>query len=274
MDPYDYSDRLSMYKMIINSSEKYFTQFGINNTGNAFWALTIFYGKLYESGRYNNPSNYLVNGRPEKANFISIRSGWSGINYYVIIPFYLAALKLNFFGPLSYPIELLSQKEHRSDFCYSFDECNTSYPEMMTENLRIFKYLQSRKKISNTTEKPIYDTDWETIVHYIWSGHQHGLDVGKSLFYDESQFYSTGEKDFTEAFLKTVEFLEAANYPSDAKNGSAILTGFPHRQLTTIDWHIPGPDLNPFEKVLVNGVKIISGINSISGINLKRTKIT
>uniref|UniRef100_A0A4X2LXR0 Uncharacterized protein n=2 Tax=Vombatus ursinus TaxID=29139 RepID=A0A4X2LXR0_VOMUR len=265
MDPWDYRDRLSMYKMILNYSAKYFTQFGINNTGNAFWMLTTFYGQLYETGRLNDPSNYLVNDNTEKKNFISIKSGWGGINYYVIIPFFLVALKLNFFGTLPYQIELLPQEERRSDFCYSFDECYTSYPQMMASNSKIFEYLQSREKTSNNTENSTYNTDMDTIVHYIWSGHHSGIDVGKPLFHDKSQFYSTGEKDFTEAFLFTVEFIEEANYPSDLKNSSEFLLGFPHRELTTEDWLIPGWDLNKYEKNLLIIVKIISQINNISG---------
>ncbi|XP_072499379.1 protein LEG1 homolog isoform X3 [Notamacropus eugenii] len=185
MDPWNYTDRLIMYKLILNYSAKYFTQFGINNTGNVFWALSIFNGKLYETGRYNDPSNYLVNGRPQKKNFISIKGGWGGITYHVTIPFFLAALKLNFFGPLPYPIELLQQEERRSDFCYSFDECNASYPQMIASALRIFKYLQSREKKSNNSENPTYNTDMEKITHYMWWGHQKGVDAGKPLFYDK-----------------------------------------------------------------------------------------
>ncbi|XP_036623720.1 protein LEG1 homolog [Trichosurus vulpecula] len=265
MDPWDYRDRLSMYKLMINHSAKYFTQFGINNTGNVFWALATFYGKLYVTGRCDNPSNDLVNNSPEKENFVLTKSGWSGISYYVAIPFFLSALKLNFFGPLPYQIELLPQEERRSDFCYSFDECNASYPQMMAIDLKIFEYLQSREKTSNNAENPTYNTDMETIIHYTWSGHQAGVDVGKPLFYDKSQFYSAGEKDFAESFLTTIEFLEAANYPSDFKNASDILLGFPHRRLTTGDWLIPGWDFDKYEKVLLTAVKLISGINSISG---------
>ncbi|XP_072499378.1 protein LEG1 homolog isoform X2 [Notamacropus eugenii] len=264
MDPWNYTDRLIMYKLILNYSAKYFTQFGINNTGNVFWALSIFNGKLYETGRYNDPSNYLVNGRPQKKNFISIKGGWGGITYHVTIPFFLAALKLNFFGPLPYPIELLQQEERRSDFCYSFDECNASYPQMIASALRIFKYLQSREKKSNNSENPTYNTDMEKITHYMWWGHQKGVDAGKPLFYD-NQFYSTDEKHFAEGFLTTVEFLEAANYPPDMKNSSIVLSAFPHRQLTIGDWFIPGLDFNISEKVLLITTKTISGLNSISG---------
>ncbi|XP_072499391.1 protein LEG1 homolog isoform X2 [Notamacropus eugenii] len=265
MYPWDYRDRLSMYKLILNYSAKYFTQFGINNTGNEFWALTIFYGILYQTRRYNDPSNYLVNGRPQKESFISVKSGWSGINYYVIVPFFLAALKSNFFGPLSYPMELLQQEELRSDFCYSFEECNASYPQVMAGTLKIFEYLQAREKTSNNSENPTYNTDMEKITHYIWSRHQNGIDAGKPLFYDNSQFYSTDEKHFAEGFLTTVEFLEAANYPSDMKNSTIVLSTFPHRKLTIGDWFILGWNFNISEKVLLIITKIISGINNISG---------
>lgn len=50
IDIWKYVDRLRMYKIIISQSDKYFAQLGRNNSGNVFWGLTIFYGRLYKTG--------------------------------------------------------------------------------------------------------------------------------------------------------------------------------------------------------------------------------
>lgn len=52
IDPSKYIDRLRMYKILIEKSNKYFAGLGNNKTDNVLWALTIFYGKLYKEGMY------------------------------------------------------------------------------------------------------------------------------------------------------------------------------------------------------------------------------
>ena len=52
VDPWKYMDRLRLYKIFMKESNKYFASFGKNNTGNVFWALTLFYGRLFKTGMY------------------------------------------------------------------------------------------------------------------------------------------------------------------------------------------------------------------------------
>lgn len=52
IDPWKYIGRLRMYKILIKNSNRYFAGFGKNKTDNVLWALTLYYGKLYETGTY------------------------------------------------------------------------------------------------------------------------------------------------------------------------------------------------------------------------------
>ena len=52
IDPWKYMDWLRLYKILIKESNKYFASFGKNNTGNVFWLLTLFYGRLFKTGMY------------------------------------------------------------------------------------------------------------------------------------------------------------------------------------------------------------------------------
>lgn len=49
---WNYTDRLRMYKILITQTNKYFVQFGSNDSGNVLWALALTYGKLYKTGMY------------------------------------------------------------------------------------------------------------------------------------------------------------------------------------------------------------------------------
>ena len=49
----------------------------------------------------------------------------------MIIMYFLAAIESEFLGNLPYEVGLLSQKEYRSNFCYSVEECHASYPQVM-----------------------------------------------------------------------------------------------------------------------------------------------
>lgn len=52
IDIWKYIDRLKMYKILMRESDKYFAQFGKNNSENVLWTLTILYGRLYKTGMY------------------------------------------------------------------------------------------------------------------------------------------------------------------------------------------------------------------------------
>ena len=52
IDPWKYMGQLRIYNILIMESKKYLTSFGENNTGNMFWLLTLFYGRLFKTSMY------------------------------------------------------------------------------------------------------------------------------------------------------------------------------------------------------------------------------
>ncbi|XP_043312977.1 protein LEG1 homolog [Cervus canadensis] len=266
VDPWKYMDRLRLYKILIRESNKYFASFGKNNTGNVFWALTIFYGRLLKTDRFSEPSNssrcaYESGG----SSCISINSGWGGINYYVVIMNFLAAIESEFFGKLPYEVELLSREEYRSNFCYSVKECRASYPQVMDVANRLYKYLLSRKKVSSTRGIPQYDTDEDTAIFKMWAAHQAAVDVAKPKFSDVSFYLSETERDFTMDFLLTIEFIEATLYRPYFESSAELLVGFPHRLLTDQDRNVLTSNFSRWEKALLTAVKLIQKINKSTG---------
>ncbi|KAM6181801.1 protein LEG1 homolog [Erethizon dorsatum] len=221
IDVWNYLDRLKMYKILITKTNKYFVQFGQNDTGNVLWALTLFFGKLYKTGRYSDPSNISVcayeAGSP---GCISIDSGWGGINFYVIIMNFLGAIECGFLKDASHEIELLGSEEHRSDFCYSIEECRASYPQAMDAATRFYQYLLSRKVSSLVSDVPVYDTEKDTAITYMWAAHQAAIDVAKPKF---KYVFSAGAAFFLIIFGGSfVDFMDAEPMDTQARLYMAV----------------------------------------------------
>ncbi|KAB0364271.1 hypothetical protein FD754_008427 [Muntiacus muntjak] len=266
IDPWKYMDRLRIYKILITESNKYFASFGENNTGNVFWALTLFYGRLFKTDRLSEPPNSSRCAYESGvSSCISIHSGWGGINYYVIIMNFLAAIESEFLGHLPYEVELLSREEYRSHFCYSVEECRASYPQVMDVVNRLYKYLLSRKKVSSTRGIPQYDTDEDTAIFKMWAAHQAAIYVAIPKFSDVSFYSSETERDFTMDFLLTIEFMEAILYRPYFESSTELLVGFPHRLLTDQDRNVLTSNFSRREKALLTAVKLIQKINKSTG---------
>ncbi|XP_055289171.1 LOW QUALITY PROTEIN: protein LEG1 homolog [Moschus berezovskii] len=266
VDPWKYIDRLRIYKILIEESNKYFASFGKNNTGNVLWALTLLYGKLFKTDRFSEPPKSSRCAYESGASScISVNSGWGGINYYVIIMYFLAAIESEFLGNLPYEVELLSQEEYRSNFCYSVEECHAAYPQVMDIANRFYKYLQSRKIVSTTIGIPQYDTDEDTVIFNMWAVHQAAIDVAKPKISDVLFYVSETERDFTMDFLLAVELVEAVLYCPHFETMTELLVGFPHRLLTDQDHNVLTSNLSRRKKAVMTVAKLTPEINKSTG---------
>ncbi|KAF5920028.1 hypothetical protein HPG69_014394, partial [Diceros bicornis minor] len=261
IDPWNYLDRLQMYKILITQSNKYFAGFGQNNTGNRFF----FNCSVYSAGRYSEPPNSSIcayeAGGP---GCISINSGWGGITFYMIVISFLAAIESEFLTNLPYEVELIPREEYRSNFCYSIVECRATYPQVMDAANQYYQYLQSRKIVSIIRDIPKYDTDEDTVIFYMWKLHRTAVEVGQLKFSDISFYSSETERDFTKDFLLAIEFCEDARYRPYFESSAEFLVGFPHRLLTDQDHHILTSSFSVREKALLNSVRLISKVNGIT----------
>ncbi|KFO32582.1 hypothetical protein H920_05993 [Fukomys damarensis] len=158
-----------------------------------------------------------------------------GINFYVITMNFLGAVESGFLKDAPHEIAFLARQEHRSDFCYSMEECRVFYPQAMDAARRFYEYLLSRKVSSLVDDVPVYDTDEDTVITYMWEAHQVATDVSTPKFSDISQYSSKTERDFTKDFLVAIEFCEAAKYHPYFKSAAEFLVGYPHRLLTDED---------------------------------------
>nr|XP_051711894.1 protein LEG1 homolog [Oryctolagus cuniculus] len=293
IDIWKYIDRLKMYKILMRESDKYFAQFGKNNSENVLWALTIFYGRLYKTAtlfalqigsqtlRTAQSALLVVAAYPAAVAgerytiFCAISKELmnlcnqleTGINFYVIAMNFLAAVESGFLRDMPYKIEFLSGEERRSDFCYSIEECRRAYPQAMDGAKRFYQYMQSRMTLSKVGTIPIINRDDTTVIKYMWDAHRAAVDVAKPKFNDISEYSSATERDFTMDFLSAFEFCEAAEYRPYFESTVEILLGFPHRPLTDQDANILAPDFNLYEKAHLTSIRTLSRVNKMTGRN-------
>ncbi|XP_059128968.1 protein LEG1 homolog [Peromyscus eremicus] len=267
---WNYADRLRMYKILITQTNKYFVQFGANGTGNVLWALTLTYGKLYKTGRFSDPSNTSVCAYDDASPAcIAFNSGWGGINFFVIVMNFLAAVESKFLKNISYEILLLSPEKHKDDFCYSIEECRKSFPHAMDAAKEFYQYLQSMKPASTLNSVSVYNTSEERATLLVWKAYQAAVEIGLAKFTDVSWYSSAPERKFAMDVPILMEFCETAIYPTNYKTSKAFLVGFPNRQLKEGEDKTSNTDFKMREKAFLTSAKFISSLNKITGMILK-----
>ncbi|XP_075815370.1 protein LEG1 homolog isoform X1 [Microtus pennsylvanicus] len=259
---WNYLDRLQMYKILITQTNKYFVHIGANDTGNVLWALALTYGKLYKTGRFSDPSNssaYVYDaGSP---GYLSVKSGWGGINFFEIVMNFLAAVESKFLN-VPYEIVLVSRGENKSDFCYSVKECRASYPEAMDAAVEFYQYLQStRPALGNVS---VYDASEERATLLMWKAHRAAIDIGLSKFTNMSWYSSVSERNFTVDFLNFMEFCESTVYHSDFNSSKSFLLGFPCKPLEDGENMASNTNFKTREKAFLTLVKFMPNLNKVT----------
>ncbi|XP_055455456.1 protein LEG1 homolog [Psammomys obesus] len=263
---WDYAHRLQLYKILITQSNKYFKHFGRGDTGNVLWALTLTYGKLYKSDRFSDPSNTSVCAyNDEFPDCLSPSSGWGGINFYVIILNFFAAIESGFFTNVTHEIVLLPGEENKLYFCYSVKECRESFPQAMDEAKKFFQYLQSRRQLATVNNITVYNTNENTATLLMWKAHRAAINIALSMFSDRSWYYSESDRSFTLDFHVAMELCEAAIYRAHYNSSKEFLVGFPHRLLNDGEYTVFVRDFSKREKALLAAVMAISNTVKTTG---------
>ncbi|XP_037056369.1 protein LEG1 homolog [Peromyscus leucopus] len=263
---WNYTDRLRMYKILITQTNKYFVQFGSNNSGNVLWALALTYGKLYKTGRFSDPSNVSVCAYDAVSpSCVSFNSGWGGTNFFVIVLNFLAAVESKFLNNVSHEILLLPPENHKHDFCFSLEECRKSFPHAMDAAKEFYQYLQSITAASTVNSVSVYNTSEDRATLLLWKAYRAAVETGLSKFSDVSWYSSVPERKFAMDILTLMEFCETTTYRTNFKNSKAFLVGFPHRQLKDGEDKIQKTDFKMREKAFLASTKFISNLNKMTG---------
>ena len=126
IDPWLYSHRLGLYKILISITNPLMPFCSVSNASNILFGLPSQFSWQYQSNRLF--SNGSLN--------ISVSSWWASGNYYLsIIPF-LAAVDVGLLGKNKFEII------RRENFCVTSNECYQQVPNAMKQWRTFFTHLQ------------------------------------------------------------------------------------------------------------------------------------
>ncbi|XP_010624075.1 protein LEG1 homolog [Fukomys damarensis] len=137
IDPWVFTDRMGMYKVLLNRTATYFAKFGPENEQNLLWGLPLQHGWQYRSGRLADPSRQTDCGYKSNALCVSVSSWSADFNYFLSVLPFLAALDSGVMGTSPDKVTLLPPPKDQMRFCYNVSDCLASFPDLMNQ-WRIF----------------------------------------------------------------------------------------------------------------------------------------
>ena len=173
IDPWNYLQRMGVYKLMIKHTEPFFNSWGYNNTGNLLWGLPLQFGWQKMSGRLRDMrSNHGNVGCGDYC--VSPNSWWADMNYYLSVLPFLGALNAGIFSPLKYPL-YINKPPNVSDkvkqkFCTSVEECKAKHDEVIQDWTEFFRRIKAASSAS----------DHDATVALMWKAHTTSINHGES----------------------------------------------------------------------------------------------
>ncbi|XP_027736346.1 protein LEG1 homolog [Empidonax traillii] len=265
IDAWNYQERLGVYKTLLNSSAKYFSAFGPQNTGNILWGLPLQHGWQFRTGRLADPSGETSCGY-EDGDLLcqSVRSWWSCMNYYLsVIPF-LGAVEAGLFGQLPFEVEILPPEEQKDDFCYSVADCWSRMPKLMDDWKAFFEYLLSteHKAMSPATFSSLKLDD---ALGLMWKAHVTSIFYALPKFQDSLKYLSDPEANFAEDWANAVDFLGATYFHTDLPTVNKFQAFLPPRILVEGDVLPFISDFSPQQNEVLVSLKALHEANKLTG---------
>lgn len=174
IDPWQYIDRLGVFKIMVISTESYFQTWGFNNTGNLLWGLPLQFSWQLTSGRLQ-VQTHPAKSRSVRSMKFSPASWWADMNYFLsIIPF-LGAVNAGLVTSSKYSFHILLPTnvtvEVRDKFCTSVTQCQSRHPNLMKRWTEFFAYLSTKGMAKN-------GHDMDVTVGLLWDAHTTSIRTG------------------------------------------------------------------------------------------------
>ncbi|NXI51169.1 LEG1H protein, partial [Chloroceryle aenea] len=262
INAWDYQQRLGMYKILLNSSIKYFATFGSQNFGNILWGLPLQHGWQFRTGRLADPSKVTSCGYGDGDPLcISVRSWWSCMNYYLSALPFLGAVEAGLFGQLQYEVELLPPEEQRADFCYSVADCRSQIPKLMDDWKAYFE-VNNFFFMSSATFSSFHLDD---ALHFMWRAHVASIAYALPKFHDRLKYLPASEANFGEDWANGVDFIAATHFSTDFLTTNNFQAFLPQRMLTERDVLPSVSDFSPQQKRVLLSLRALHKANQLTG---------
>ena len=215
IDPWSYKQRLGLYKIMLNVTDKYMPLHARTleskndnlNLENMLWGLPIQFSWQMETGRLHDFSE--ISSTPWKMSNVSDRvssnSWWGSMNYYLsVIPF-LGAINSGVINP-KHPIKILPPKDHSENFCLNIESCK-EFGEALGHWTEFFEGVVPPSGIFAC---PTLTPRKDNLLDLIWIAHKSSLHMVIDKFGGVLPLMPAPEQDLGLAWANLVDYIAAA----------------------------------------------------------------
>ncbi|NXW58507.1 LEG1H protein, partial [Eurystomus gularis] len=263
INPWNYQERLGVYKNLLNSSAKYFAAFGSQNFGNILWGLPLQHGWQFRTGRLADPSKVTSCGYDGDPLCISVRSWWGCMNYYLAVIPFLGAVDAGLFGQLQYEIEILPPEEQRADFCYSVADCRSRMPELMNDWKAYFEVNNFKHNAVSPATFSSFKLD--DALNLLWRAHVTSIAYALPKFQDSLKYLPGPEASFGEDWANGVDFIAATHFSTDLPTTNSFQAFLPQRMLIEGDVLPSINDFSPQQNRVLLSLRALHEGNKLTG---------
>ncbi|KAM4771004.1 protein LEG1 homolog [Rhinophrynus dorsalis] len=263
MNPWNYLERLRMFKMLLNVTGQ--LNQTVNNKNNVLWGLTLQTGWQFHTGRLADPSKLTTCGQSNgEETCISERSWWGCMNYYLCAIPFLGASDAGLFSGLPCKIEISPPEENASDFCFSIDDCRSSFPNLMREWKEFFEFMSTSKQMSVGSDSPMSKEEDE-LLSRMWKAHTRSIMTALPLCSKRLNYLSKPEGNFGSDWATAVEFIGATHFLTNFQSTNEFQVYLPPRMLTAGDVPPLIADFSPEQNRVLFTLQLINKLNKSSG---------
>ncbi|XP_067272815.1 protein leg1a-like [Pseudorasbora parva] len=259
INPWDYLQRMALYKLLINSTYPYMSSMGPGEKENPLWSLPLQLGWKLKSGRLTDPSPGSASTcglESSEPVCISPQSWYACINYYLSVLPFLAAVHTGVIGKGGVQVHIQVPAEAAQDYCSSYTDCSTKHPDAMSKWQTFF---QSLPQISESE-----DTDFnkkDQILGLMWAAEEESLQTASTACSERQKLYSSPEVGFGISWLRSAAYVAATNFHGSIEKSEKFMVPLPSRVLQESDSPPNIADLSTEEN---HTLYIFSWMNSVN----------
>ncbi|KAM5165206.1 protein LEG1 homolog [Mantella aurantiaca] len=262
INPWNYLERMGMYKILLDATELYLDMNEPGNKRNILWGLPLQHGWQFQTGRLVENESPCGSNKDEQT-CISVKSWWACMNYYLAVVPFFAALEAGLLQASVQDIIISHPEELESDFCYSVAECRVTAPQAMDEWKSFFEVI----KTSAISEQSLSNKE-DQFLSYMWKAHVKSINAGHPRCSKRLSYLSVPERNFGKDWATAVEFIAATNFPTNFQSTNDFQMFLPHRKLLDGD-NVPNiADFNEKENRVLYILKQINKVNTATGQNV------
>ncbi|XP_043819766.1 protein LEG1 homolog [Dromiciops gliroides] len=254
IDPWLYTERMGMYKILITLTAEYFERFAPNNEANILWGLPLQHGWQYETDRLTDPTNETKCGRQNgDPTCISVDSWWACKNYYLsVLPFF-GAIEAGVLGISSDQVKVLPPPKDQIHFCYDVTDCRSSFPAAMTKWKMFFQQIKKPSK------------SLDDLLKYLWDAHVTSLEAARYIFDNRYLYISKPESDFAKSWVKAVDYIAASRFETTLKKTTRFQKALPPRLLKHDDHLLSINDFTDSQNRILFLLDLLNKMDDASG---------